>query len=317
MRPELPGLRVLGLRPATRALAEFRAEQPALLLNGEAHPDTNPIAVVQPHRGLRLAIHAPDYEDGQTVPEVHLLGTPSREETQEYMALARRALAPGGKLFFCVEKDLGADGWHKRLKPVEVQSKFHCKLMTLEAEQLPETGDPRALRTPPGADFVSCPGLFSWEHLDVGSSLLLSHLPPTMHGRGADFGCGPGLLTRELMKRKPHEVIAIDVDQRAVAACAANSGAKSVWLDLTSEKAPGKFDWITLNPPFHSFGKESRDLGITLLGAATAALAKRGELWLVANQDLPYEQALQALGMSFELRQRAKGFKVMVCRRSV
>lgn len=306
------------MRSATEILALYRADdEPGLQLAGEAHPDLPALAVVQPHRGLRKSMSAPDLAEGRQFPTVFVWVTPNREETSEYLALARRSLAPGGTIWLAAEKSLGADGWQKRLKPLDVQSKYHCKLMQLDPERLPNDGDPRRLRPVPGTEFVSCPGLFSWEKLDTGSELLLGTLPEELPGSGADFGCGPGFLARELLRRGAQHLDPIDVDRRAVEACRENCGIKAHWLDLTSEPPPRQnYDWITLNPPFHFSGREDRELGVKLLQAACQALSQRGELWLVANQDLPYEHVLSELGWSFEQRIKTRGYKVLRCQRN-
>ena len=46
--------------------------------------------------------------------------------------------------------------------------------------------------------FWSQPGVFSWDRIDPGSALLLVHLP-ALSGRGADLGCGIGVLARSVL----------------------------------------------------------------------------------------------------------------------
>lgn len=300
------------VRAALRLLAQHRGQQPALLLGAEAHPALTPAAVLQPHRGLRRSLSAPDWDRCQTFAEVHLLATPSRPETQEYLALAARALKPGGRLYLAAENDLGADSWRKRLAPLETHSGQHSKLLLLDPSGLDREGDPFALRQPPGCDFWSCPGLFSWDHLDRGTSRLLEMLPPHLKGRGADFGCGPGLLVRALVERQCQEIHAVDVDERAVQATLRNvEGDPRVyghWLDLTQEDGPQGLDWITLNPPFHGSGREQRELGFALVARACSCLRPGGELWLVVNSHLGYEACLQSLPLQSTKLTQSGGF---------
>lgn len=312
------------MRPALRLLAEERgrSESAYLLLAGENHPLLSPQAVVQPHRGLRLALSAPDWDGETRFDEVHVLATPSREETLAYLGLARRALNPGGSLYLAVENGLGADGYRKRLKPLSASSKHHCRLLQLSREQLPAQADPRSLFEPyAGADFVSCPGLFSWDRLDPGSRLLLEFMPVDLRGAGADLGCGPGLLARELLKRGPTQLDAVDVDQRAVEACRLNCRGdkrlRPLWLDLALERPPGSYAWVALNPPFHGQGKELRGLGVALLHRAVEALGRHGRLWLVANQHLPYHQVLAQLPVTTVKEEAVRGYKLWECRKNV
>ena len=314
-------LPLLPVRPALRVLAEQRGGQPALLLAGSHHPQLHPLAVVQPHRGDRLTLKAADWDGQQRFEEIHLLATPNREETLAYLGLARRALEPGGRLFMSVENGLGADGWRKRLQPIEALSKHHCRLLELSQEHLPERGDPLLLRAPgPEADFVSCPGLFSWDRLDVGTRMLLERLPDSLPGEGADLGCGPGLLARQLVTRGCRRLDVIDVDQRAVQASLLNCGqdprVRGCWLDLVQEAAPGPYDWVTLNPPFHGAGQEVRSLGVALLGRAVQSLRPGGRLWLVANQHLPYAAVLDELPVTVLEVHSDRGYKVVRCQKN-
>lgn len=306
------------MRPALEVLARQRGSQAALQLAGGPHPDLRPAAVLQPDRSQRLGLEAPDWDGQQTFDEVHVLATPNREETWAYLAVARKA---GRRVFLCAENRLGADGWRKKLKPLDSFSQNHCRLLELDPTLLPAEGDPLELRAPyPEADFVSCPGLFSWERLDAGSQQLLEFLPPQLPGRGADLGCGPGLLARQLLQRGCQHLDLVDVDQRAVRAawlnCQEDKRCQTHWLDLVQEKPPGGLDWVTLNPPFHGSGKEDRTLGLALLARATGALRKAGTLWMVANEHLPYQEAFDPLNLQLlEVRQR-RGYKLFQCRKN-
>ena len=303
------------MRAALEVLARQRGPVAALQLAGASHPELRPSAVVQPDRALRLSLQAPDWDGSQSFLEIHLLATPNREETLAYLALARRA---GGPVYFCAENRLGADGWRKRLKPLESLSQQHCRLMRLDPDLLPTEGDPLELRQV--GDFVSCPGLFSWDRIDPGSQLLLEFLPAELTGRGADLGCGPGLLARGLLQRGCTQLDLVDVDQRAVRAawlnCAEDQRCRALWLDLVNEAAPGNYDWVTLNPPFHGQGQEQRSLGIALLSRAAQSLRRGGTLWLVANEHLPYHEVLEHLSLhSIEVRQQ-RGYKLFRCRKN-
>lgn len=306
------------MRAALEVLARQRGSARCLQLAGAAHPDLNPLAVVQPDRGQRLTLQAPDWDGEQTFSEVHVLATPNREETWAYLALARRA---GGRVFLCAENRLGADGWRKKLKPLDSFSQNHCRLMELDRDSLPGEGDPLALRPPyPEADFVSCPGLFSWDRFDPGSQLLIDFLPAQLKGSGADLGCGPGLLGRQLLARGCRDLDLVDVDSRAVEAAWQNCGrdprCRPLWLDLTKEDPPGSYDWVTLNPPFHGSGQEDRALGLALLARAAGSLRRSGTLWMVANEHLPYQEALEPLHLQLlEVRQQ-RGYKLFQCRKN-
>ena len=296
------------MRPALQLLARYREGQRALFLNGQAHPGLQPQAVIQPLRHLRQGLKAPDWNDQTKYSEIHLLATPNRRETEEYLELAGRALSPDGYLYLAVENNLGADGWRKRLKPLKAESGSHSRLLKLRPEAGP--GDPRQLRKVD--DFVTCPGLFSWDRLDAGSFLLLQALP-ALRGAVADFGCGPGLFARHLEGYSQLDLI--DVDSRAVAAATANCpNSRGFCLDLVHEAAPQDYDFILLNPPFHGQGAESRQLGQALVGRAVAHLKPEGQLWMVSNSHLDYRPQLESL--AHQVISDERGFRIMMAEKA-
>ncbi len=161
------------------------------------------------------------------------------------------------------------------------------------------------------------PGLFSWDRIDPGSQMLLDHLP-ALAGRGADVGCGTGLLAHAVLEG-PHcrHVTLIDIDRRALDVAARNvpddARVTTLWADVRKAGAlPRELDFIVMNPPFHDGGNEDKALGRTFIQAAAGMLRRDGQLWLTANRHLPYEDVLQDAFASFELLAQARGYKVYV-----
>ena len=66
------------------------------------------------------------------------------------------------------------------------------------------------------------------------------------------------------------------------------------WHDVAAG-LPGGFDAVVCNPPFHQGhgGAEVPHLGRTFIISAAQALEASGQLWLVANRQLPYETLLR------------------------
>jgi len=58
--------------------------------------------------------------------------------------------------------------------------------------------DDGAVRAVSAHDFMTQAGLYGWNKIDKGSQLLLERLPLDLKGRGADFGCGYGLIARHV-----------------------------------------------------------------------------------------------------------------------
>jgi len=138
-------------------------------------------------------------------------------------------------------------------------------------------------------DLVTDRGVFSRERVDPGTKLLLSEVPPITpeHGRVLDLGCGYGPIAVTLAHRAPRAVVwAVDVNNRALALCAANALAAGVGQVRTSrpDEVPGDMRFATIwsNPPVR-IGKEALH---ALLVAWVARLAPGGAAYLVVHKHL-------------------------------
>lgn len=153
-------------------------------------------------------------------------------------------------------------------------------------------------------EYISRPGIYGWDKIDQGSRILLQHMPKTLSGRGADFGCGYGYLSCNILRNNPHieAFYCIDADYRAMHACRLNieackpeSRIEYLWENLAAARpAVRDLDFIVMNPPFHEGKKADPALGQVFIKTAANALKPGGTLWMVANIHLPYEAALEA-----------------------
>ena len=224
-------------------------------------------------------------------------------ERRHTLALALKALRPGGRLDVMAPKDKGGSRLRKELEgfglEVQESAKAHhrrCVVVRPErARGLDEAIAAGAPRVVPGLDAWSQPGVFAWDRIDPGSALLAERLPP-MKGVGADLGCGHGALATVVL-RSPQVtgLRLIDLDRRALEAARRNVAdprAAFEWADVRTLEAAGELDFIVTNPPFHDGGTEDRRLGQAFIQKAAAMLRKGGVLSLVANRHLPYERGL-------------------------
>lgn len=144
----------------------------------------------------------------------------------------------------------------------------------------------------------SRPGVFSWEHLDDGTALLLEALRVEREDLVADVGCGYGIIGLHAAHHSTWPVILTDVDYLACECAHKTLVANGVpsaeiihgdGLKVVNER---RFSLIVSNPPFHSGHRVSQAMVRTLIRQAHKALQTGGRLMIVANRFLPYDDLM-------------------------
>ncbi len=258
--------------------------------------------------------------------ELVMVAPPGTVERRHAMALGLGALAPGAPFTILAPKDKGGsrlgdelDAFGCRFEETGKRHHRICSGLRPEApvglDEAVAAGAPRLVEA---LGLWSQPGIFSWDRLDPGSALLIETLP-ALSGRGADFGCGIGVLSHAALRcPKVKGMTLIDVDRRAVEAATRNVDdprATLRWADLrTGPQGLTNLDFVVMNPPFHQGGIEDQGLGQGFVATAAKALRRGGALWLTANRHLPYEGVLKPLFGRVEVRAEARGFKVFEAR---
>ena len=282
--------------------------------------------------GVQLSPLSPGAEALDAIPEGSLgelvmVAPPGTVERRYALALGLRALAPGAPFTVLAPKDKGGSRLGDELEAFgcafEESGRRHHRICIgarpeapLGLDEAVAAGAPRLVEA---LGLWSQPGLFSWDRLDPGSALLIETLP-ALAGRGADFGCGIGMLAQKaLTSPKVKGVTLVDLDRRAVEAAGRNIGdprAEVRWADLRTGPGPlANLDFVVMNPPFHQGGLEDQALGQGFVATAAKALRRGGALWLVANRHLAYEGVLKPLFARVEVRAEANGFKVFEARK--
>ena len=228
-----------------------------------------------------------------------ILAPPGVLERRYVLALALKALKPGGRLDVMAPKLKGGSRLGKELRelglePVESAKAHHrrCELVRPETVTgLDDAIEAGTARLVPGLDAWSQPGVFGWDRVDGGTALLAANLPP-LKGAGADLGCGFGALASPAVT----SLDMIDLDRRAVECARRNvedPRARLHWADARTVDLTD-LNFVVMNPPFHDGGAEDKALGQAFIRKAAAMLKKGGVLWMVANRHLPYEAELNA-----------------------
>lgn len=260
----------------------------------------------------------------ESLDEVVMLAPPGAVEARYVLAQALRALKPGGELTAAAPKDKGGLRLKKTLTgfgcEVIEDARRHHRICTVTrpvdlAAVRPalDEGAPRQV-----ADQMwSQPGVFSWDRLDPGTTLLLKNLP-VLSGKGADFGAGIGWISKAVLASPQVTALTlVELDRRAVDAARRNvtdERATILWADVR-QAALADLDFVVMNPPFHDGGAEDHALGQGFIRAAAAALRKGGTLWVTANRHLPYEAVLNGAFKAVRPVADAGGYKVYEARK--
>lgn len=255
---------------------------------------------------------------------ITLHGTKQKEETLGLIALAWQDAKVGDEIEIVQPNDLGGKSLEKLILShfPSASSDSRNKSRYINIIKTKDNPDVLAiwlehtqLRFIESTGFYSMPGLFGWNKIDVGSALLLDYISE-LKGVGADFGCGYGYLSKNVIikNEKIKSIYCFDCDNRAIEASIKNIDDSRAIIkqadctDFISNLPP--LDFIVMNPPFHDGGDEDKELGQKFIQTASRHLRKRGALWMVANRHLPYEKVLaDHFGVVGKVTEE-KGFKI-------
>lgn len=167
--------------------------------------------------------------------------------------------------------------------------------------------------------FVTLPGVFSHGRLDVGTQLLLEYLPAPAMGRILDLGCGSGVIGLSMKMRNPDlRLVLSDVDLLATRSTEINALRHGLDVEIVNSNGmndiDGEFDFIISNPPFHQGTKTNYEFAQRLFIDASQQLVDQGQLWIVANRHLAYEEWARDAFDHVEIMAQEQGFKlIMAC----
>ena len=302
--PEITG--VYGAPPSDLAEVSRDAVQFSPLIPGSASLDRQP----------------PQSLDGMT-----LLAPPGTIERRYALALALRALKPGAPLVALAPNDRGGTRLRKELSvfglDVTETAKRHHRIAVAAKSAAPSGLDDAVEAGGPRFDdeigLWTQPGVFSWDRLDPGTALLIERLPD-LNGRGADFGCGIGILARAVLATgSVSELTLIDIDRRAIECAQHNLDtprARFLWTDLREPHPElANLDFVIMHAPFHDAGQEDKGLAQAFVRRAAESLRKGGVCVMVANRHLPYEAVLKPQFKAVTALVETGGYKIFEARK--
>ena len=222
-----------------------------------------------------------------------------RAKAEARVLVAQAAACTDGPIIIDGQKTDGVDSIFKALrKRADVSatiSKAHGKLFWINSHDGLEDWIEHPALTEGG--FWTAPGVFSADGVDPASELLVSALPEKLGKNVADLGAGWGYLSAHAMTRSVDEVHLVEAGHMALECAKRNvtdERAQFHWADVTKWAPKGRIDTVIMNPPFHIGRAAEPSLGQAFVATAARILANSGQLWMVANRHLPYEDSLNA-----------------------
>lgn len=158
-------------------------------------------------------------------------------------------------------------------------------------------------------------GVFSKEHFDYGSKLLINNFLKEEHqGKVLDLGCGYGVIGIILSQNKNLYIDMVDINNNAVNLTKENlklnkiENAKSFVSNIYSE-IKDKYDYIITNPPIRA-GKETIR---SFLFEGQKYLNENGEIWFVMRKDHGVKSMIKELEKDYviEVKDKDKGFYIV------
>lgn len=296
---------------------------PTHLVYGEPPRDlaSVPMGAVQCSPLMPGSVRTSDFPNGSVASGI-VYAPPATIERRYVLARMLNALAVGAPLTALAPKDKGGSRLAHDLErfgcSVHDEPRRHHRIVTATRPAvligIDDAITAGSFQQHPAHGLWTHPGVFSWDRLDAGSALLLTHLPE-LSGSGADLGAGIGVLSRSILASSHIRALTlIDNDRRAIGAATRNINdprAQSVWADIRDAHGlPMGLDFVVMNPPFHDAGIEDHSLGHAFIQRAASLLKSGGVCWLVANRHLPYEALLAKCFSRTRVVTNEAGFKI-------
>lgn len=272
-----------------------------------------------------------------------------RRLAQRWLVQAHAALAPGGRLFVSGSKDEGIqpvlkDAQELFGQPAILGYKKGCRIARFvkpaaigggqaSSEPVAAAQSP-AWALQPGValkswfemeielagrrlKMYSLPGIFAYDVLDAGTQLLLScaHLPPGAHV--LDLGCGYGAIGLYAALSGAAQVDLVDVNRWAIAAARQNLAAHGVQnaqalpSDVLQALPNRRYTHILSNPPFHAGKAVDYQIAEAFIRQSWQGLEAGGQLILVANQFIRYEQIMRPIFGEVSLLAESGSYRVL------
>ena len=167
--------------------------------------------------------------------------------------------------------------------------------------------------------FISDNGVFSKNHIDSATELLVKTIYDEVHGKILDVGCGYGVIGITLAtSQEIKEVTMIDINHRALELAKRNSVKNKVSSKIKVLESNGfeqikeKYDAIITNPPIRA----GKSVIYQMYADAKEHLLDGGALYIVINKKHGAPSTIKYLEELFgnaEVLDKKAGFNVIKC----
>jgi 23S rRNA (guanine1835-N2)-methyltransferase len=153
-----------------------------------------------------------------------------------------------------------------------------------------------------GISIFGLPGVFSRDKLDIGTQVLLDHLPEVGPQESViDLGCGNGILGAIIANKQPASVVLL-ADESEMAVTSAKltfehnelTNGQFIQTDILQGVSRNVFDYVVCNPPFHQQNVQTLSIAKNMFKQSAQCLKPSGELRVVANRHLKYFPMLKS-----------------------
>lgn len=221
----------------------------------------------------------------------------------------------GGQIFIVGHNKSGIKSCAKHLEKVcdtvnKVDSAKHCGLFVGTVKANPKAFNLDDFLTTKTYELneikwevAGMPSVFSQDALDLGTHLLLEHLPQNIKNDVLDFACGAGVIAAFVGVRHLHtfpdpnnrpnlHLVLSDIHALSLYCAQKTLHLNNLQGDVVASNGlsnvEGKFSHIITNPPFHKGINTDYSIAHSFLVQAREHLIEQGHLTLVANSFLNY-----------------------------
>lgn len=163
----------------------------------------------------------------------------------------------------------------------------------------------------------SLPGVFSFDHLDEGTQMLINTSQVPAGAMVLDVGCGYGIIGMFAAFQGAGRVDLVDSNLLAIASSRETleinhiTNATVFTGDLLDPVRTNKYDLILSNPPFHTGLAVDLQIAHAMIRQSFFALKPGGQLTIVANRFIQYEHLIHEIFGNVSLLDESRKFHLL------